>query len=86
MLAFMSLSMPIFAADNAKPKDDTGNKPVSKAFLNYLAELVEADGKLVHPTELAGQDKTSSSQITKTNETEKSEIKKTKPADKEEEK
>ncbi|NMP29980.1 hypothetical protein HII17_00275 [Thalassotalea sp. M1531] len=26
---------------------------VSKAFLEYLAELVEVDGKLVHPTQLS---------------------------------
>ena len=38
----------MFASAQEKPSE----APVSKAFLEYLAELVEVDGKLVHPTEL----------------------------------
>ena len=30
--------------------------PLSKDFLTYLAELVEVDGKWVHPTELANKE------------------------------
>ena len=61
MLALVSLSMPAFADNSEKPTDKANSKPMSKAFLNYLAELVEVDGKLVHPTELAEQATTNSS-------------------------
>lgn len=34
-------------ANQSEPK-----KPISKAFLTYLAELEQVDGKWIHPTEL----------------------------------
>ena len=46
MLATACVAMPTIA------KDSGPDQPLSKDFLIYLAELVEVDGKWIHPTEL----------------------------------
>jgi len=50
MLATACVAMPTIA------KDSGPDQPLSKDFLTYLAELVEVDGKWVHPTELVQQE------------------------------
>lgn len=47
MLALASISLPTIAYS------EEASDEISKTFLTYLAQLVEVDGKWVHPTELA---------------------------------
>lgn len=51
MSAASCYSQYVHAAQTSKKID----AQISESFLEYLAELVEVDGKLIHPTELSAK-------------------------------